>query len=63
MNTHDFLKEIYFDFCLKNDMPRGKADHRDDLIAGSFLSAEDYLAGNFQINLFLKSRWFKNAYM
>ena len=37
---HDFLKEIYFDFCLKNDMPK----HND-----AYLSAEDYLQGNFQL--------------
>ena len=47
---HDFLKEIYFDFCLKNDMPK----HND-----AYLSAEDYLAGNFQL-LISQIFWFKN---
>ena len=37
---HDYLREIYFDFCLKNDMPK----HND-----AYLSAEDYLNGNFQL--------------
>ena len=43
MNTHEFLKEIYNDFCIKNNLPRGRADYHDDLLGGSFLSAEDYL--------------------
>ncbi len=47
---HDYLKEIYFDFCLKNDMPK----HND-----AYLSAEDYLAGNFQL-LISQIFWFKN---
>jgi len=37
---HDYLKEIYFDFCLKNDMPKHNY---------AYLSAEDYLNGNFQL--------------
>ena len=47
---HDYLKEIYFDFCLKNNMPK----HND-----AYLSAEDYLAGNFQL-LISQIFWFKN---
>ena len=37
---HDYLREIYFDFCLKNDMPK----HNN-----AYLSADDYLNGNFQL--------------
>ena len=47
---HDYLREIYFDFCLKNDMPK----HNN-----AYLSAEDYLAGNFQL-LISQIFWFKN---
>ena len=40
---HDYLKEIYFDFCLKNDMPKNPIDN------DAYLSADDYLNGNFQL--------------
>ena len=56
MNTHEFLKEIYNDFCIKNNLPRGKADHRDDLIGGSFLSAEDYLNCTMRLT-HCQTRW------
>ena len=32
---HDFLKEIYYDFCVKHDLPRNNDR--------SFRSADDYL--------------------
>ena len=47
---HDFLKEIYFDFCLKNDMPK----HND-----AYLSADDYLHGDYQLSEPLIG-WLKN---
>ena len=47
---HDYLGEIYFDFCLKNDMPK----HND-----AYLSAEDYLHGNFQL-INSQVYWLKN---
>tara|TARA_A100001388_G_scaffold2071_1_gene1542 strand:+ start:277 stop:516 length:240 start_codon:yes stop_codon:yes gene_type:complete len=47
---HEFLKEIYFDFCLKNDMPK----HND-----AYLSADDYLNGNFQL-INSQVYWLKN---
>ena len=47
---HDYLKEIYFDFCLKNDMPK----HHD-----AYLSADDYLNGNFQL-INSQIRWLGN---
>jgi len=56
MNAHEFLKEIYNDFCIKNNLPRGKADHRDDLIGGSFLSAEDYLNCTMRLT-HCQTRW------
>ena len=40
---HSFLIEIYNDFCIKNNLPRGRADYHDDLLGGAYLSAEDYL--------------------
>ena len=33
MTQHDFLREIYNDFCIKNDMPKHKG--------GGYLSAGD----------------------
>ena len=47
---HNFLREIYFDFCLKNDMPK----HND-----AYLSADDYLNGNFQL-INSQVYWLKN---
>ncbi len=40
---HEFLIEIYNDFCTKHNLPRGRADYHDDLLGGAYLSAEDYL--------------------
>ena len=37
---HDYLREIYFDFCLKNDMQKNN---------GAYQSADDYLDGNFRL--------------
>ena len=56
MNTHEFLIEIYNDFCIKNNLPRGKADHRDNLIGGAFLSAEDYLNSTMRLT-HCQKRW------
>ena len=47
---HDYLREIYFDFCLQNDMPK----HND-----AYLSADDYLNGNFQL-INSQVYWLKN---
>ena len=47
---HDYLKEIYFDFCLKNDMPK----HNDE-----YISADDYLHGDYQLSEPLIG-WLKN---
>ena len=40
---HEFLREIYNDFCIKNNLPRGRADYHDYLMVCAYLSAEDYL--------------------
>jgi len=52
---HDFLQEIYFDFCLKNDMPK----HPESSPFNGYLSADDLLHSNYQ---FTKSQvyWLKN---
>ena len=52
---HDFLQEIYFDFCLKNDMP----NHPESSPFNGYLSADDLLHSNYQ---FTKSQvyWLKN---
>ena len=47
---HDYLREIYFDFCLKNDMPK----HND-----AYLSADDYLHGVFGFS-HSQLTWLKN---
>ena len=39
MTKHDFLREVYFDFCLKNDMPKHPSNAPD----GGYLSAGDVL--------------------
>ena len=52
---HDYLKEIYFDYCLKNDMPKHpkSAPHR------GYLSADDLLCSNYQLTKSQVS-WIKN---
>ena len=52
---HDYLREIYFDFCLKNDMPK----HSESSPFKGYLSADDLLHSNYQ---FTKSQvyWLKN---
>ena len=52
---HDYLQEIYFDFCLKNDMPK----HSESSPFYGYLSADDLLHSNYQ---FTKSQvyWLKN---
>ena len=42
---HDYLQEIYFDFCLKNDMPK----HSDKSPFGGYLSADDLRISNYQL--------------
>ena len=48
MTQHDFLREIYNDFCLKNDMPKH--------LNGGYLSAGDinYASNKYQITKYLK---------
>ena len=56
---HDYLREIYNDFCIKNNLPRGRADYHDDLLGGAYLSAQDYL--NSKIGLTNNQiYWLKN---
>ena len=52
MNQHEFLKEIYNDFCIKNSLPRSKAFGSE----GAYLSAEDYLNSNLGLTLHQK-KW------
>ena len=47
---HEWLKEIYNDFCQKYDMPKHN---------GAYLSADDYLHGNFQL-INSQVYWLKN---
>jgi len=58
---HKFLMEIYNDFCIKNNLPRGRADYHDDLLGGAYLSAEDYL--NSKIGLTLSQKMWLDNYI
>ena len=54
MNQHEFLKKIYFDFCVKNDMPK-----KDD----AYESADDLLYSYryAEINLSVyQKEWLEN---
>ena len=55
MTQHDFLREIYNDFCIKNDMPKH--------INGGYLSAGDinYASNKYQITKYQKD-WL-NAFL
>tara|TARA_B100001093_G_C26493300_1_gene869973 strand:- start:315 stop:566 length:252 start_codon:yes stop_codon:yes gene_type:complete len=50
---HEFLEQIYFDFCLKNDMPKNPIDN------DAYLSADDYLHGVFGLN-YSQLQWLKH---
>ena len=52
MTQHDFLREIYNDFCIKNDMPKH--------INGGYLSAGDikYASNKYQLTKHQKD-WLK----
>ena len=42
MTQHDFLREIYNDFCIKNDMPKHiKSENLSRDIMSGYLSAGD----------------------
>ena len=47
---HEWLKEIYNDFCQKYDMPKHN---------GAYQSADDYLYGDYQLSEPLID-WLKN---
>ena len=60
MNQHEFLKEIYNDFCIKNSLPRSKADSYNTFTSeGAYLSAADYLNSNLGLTLHQK-KWLTN---
>ena len=52
---HDYLKEIYFDWCLANDMPK----HPETAPHKGYLSADDLLCSNYQLTKSQVS-WIKN---
>ena len=52
---HEFLKEIYFDFCLKNDMPK----HSESSPLKGYLSVDDLMHINHPLNKPLRD-WLKN---
>jgi len=52
---HDYLQEIYYDWCLKNDMPK----HSDGSPFNGYLSADDLLHSNYQLTK-TQREWLKN---
>ena len=53
MTQHDFLREIYNDFCIKNDMPKHiKSENLSRDIMSGYLSAGDivYASNKYSIN-------------
>ena len=52
---HEFLKEIYFDFCLKNDMPK----HSESSPLKGYLSVDDLMHINHPLNKPQRD-WLKN---
>ena len=61
---HEFLKEIYFDFCLKNDMPKHiKSENLSRDIMSGYLSAGDikYASCKYQLTKYQKD-WI-NAFL
>jgi len=52
---HDFLQEIYFDFCLKNDMPK----HPESSPFKGYLSVDDLMHCNYQLTKYQRD-WLKN---
>ena len=53
---HEFLKEIYFDFCLKNDMPK----HSESSPLKGYLSVDDLMHINHPLNKPQRD-WLKNS--
>ena len=52
---HDYLQEIYFDFCLKNDMPK----HSESSPLKGYLSVDDLMHINHPLNK-PQRYWLKN---
>ena len=57
MTQHDFLREIYNDFCIKNDMPKHiKSENLSRDIMSGYLSAGDivYASNKYQLTKYQK---------
>ena len=55
MTQHDFLREIYNDFCIKNDMPKHKG--------GGYLSAGDIKFASAKYSLTKHQKDWLQAYL
>ena len=55
MTPHEFLKEIYKDFCIKNNLPKTHTYVK----GGQYLSADDYLNSNLSLTSYIKE-WLEN---
>ena len=55
MTQHEFLKEIYNDFCIKNNLPKTHTYVK----GGQYLSADDYLNSDLHLTSHQKS-WLTN---
>ena len=64
MNTHEFLKEIYNDFCLKNDMPKHiKSENLSRDIMSGYLSAGDIKYSKIESSLNNYQKDWLNAFL
>ena len=52
---HEFLKQIYFDYCLANDMPK----HLESSPLRGYLSVDDLMHINYPLNKPQRD-WLKN---
>ena len=52
---HDYLQEIYFNWCLQNDMPK----HPESSPFKGYLSVDDLMHSNYPLLKFQRD-WLKN---
>ena len=64
MTQHDFLKEIYNDFCIKNNMPKHiKSENLSRDIMSGYLSAGDIRYSSIESSLTKYQKDWLNAFL
>ena len=64
MTQHDFLREIYNDFCIKNDMPKHiKSENLSRDIMSGYLSAGDIKFASAKYSLTKHQKDWLQAYL